>query len=248
MALDLNGKRFGRLTIIKRVENRILPSGQKRSQWLCKCDCGNYATVLGYMLTSGNTQSCGCLHDEAFAKARKKYNTYDLSGEYEIGYTSNGNEFWFDLEDYDKIKDYCWTITNNGYVSAYNPKNRNRVLLHRIIMECDNTEVYIDHKHGEKSRFDNRKSNLRIATPNQNAMNRVLLQTNTSGVTGVSFNKKRDKWEAYIGIDNKRINLGRFNDFEDAVSARKEAEEKYFGEWSYDNSQKDVPDNVRGVA
>lgn len=79
-------------------------------------------------------------------------------------------------------------------------------------------------------------------------MNRVLLQTNTSGVTGVSFNKKSDKWEAYIGIDNKRIHLGKFNDFEDAVSARKEAEEKYFGEWSYDNSQKDVPDNVRGVA
>lgn len=54
---------------------------------------------------------------------------------------------------------------------------------------------------------------------------------------GVSFNKKSYKWEAYIGIDNKRINLGKFNDFEDAVSARKEAEEKYFGEWSYNNSQ-----------
>ena len=37
----------------------------------------------------------------------KKYNTYDLSGEYGIGYTSKGEEFYFDLDDYDKIKDYC---------------------------------------------------------------------------------------------------------------------------------------------
>ena len=141
MALDLNGKRFGRLTIIKRVENRILPSGQKRSQWLCKCDCGNYATVLGYMLTSGNTQSCGCLHNEAFARARKKYNTYDLSGEYGVGYTTKRDEFYFDLEDYDKIKDYCWTIQNNGYVTAYCPTTMNRILLHRLIMNCDNNNL-----------------------------------------------------------------------------------------------------------
>lgn len=191
MALDLNGKRFGRLTIIKRVENRILPSGQKRSQWLCKCDCGNYATVLGYMLTSGKTQSCGCLHDEAFAKARKKYNTYDLSGEYGVGYTTKGDEFYFDLEDYNKIKDYCWTIRNNEYVTAYCPTTMNHILLHRLIMDCDNNNLYIDHIHGNKTKNDNRKSNLRIATPSQNMMNKPLLKNNTSGVTGVSWNKRK---------------------------------------------------------
>lgn len=240
MALDLNGKRFGRLTIIKRVENRILPSGQKRSQWLCKCDCGNYATVLGHMLTSGNTQSCGCLHDEAFAKARKKYNTYDLSGEYGIGYTTKGEAFYFDLEDYDKIKDYCWTIRNNGYVTAYCPTTMNHILLHRLIMNCDNNNLYIDHIHGNKTRNDNRKSNLRIATPSQNMMNKPLLKNNTSGVTGVSWNKRKGKWESYITIDDKRKGLGYFSNFDDAVAARKAAEEKYFGEYSYENSMKGV--------
>ena len=240
MALDLNGKRFGRLTIIKRVENRILPSGQKRSQWLCKCDCGNYATVLGHMLTSGNTQSCGCLHDEAFAKARKKYNTYDLSGEYGIGYTTKGKAFYFDLEDYDKIKDYCWTIRNNGYVTAYCPTTMNHILLHRLIMNCDNNNLYIDHIHGNKTRNDNRKSNLRIATPSQNMMNKPLLKNNTSGVTGISWNKRKGKWESYITIDDKRKGLGYFSNFDDAVAARKAAEEKYFGEYSYDNSMKGV--------
>ena len=37
-----------------------------------------------------------------------KTNKYDLSGEYGIGYDSNGQKFYFDLEDYDKIKNYCW--------------------------------------------------------------------------------------------------------------------------------------------
>lgn len=240
MALDLNGKRFGRLTIIKRVENRILPSGQKRSQWLCKCDCGNYATVLGFMLTSGNTQSCGCLHDEVFAKARKKYNTYDLSGEYGVGYTTKGDKFYFDLEDYDKIKDYCWTIRNNGYVTAYCPTTMNHILLHRLIMNCDNNNLYIDHIHGNKTRNDNRKSNLRIATPSQNMMNKPLLKNNTSGITGVSWNKRKGKWESYITIDNKRKGLGYFTNFDDAIEARKAAEKKYFGEYSYDNSMKGV--------
>lgn len=240
MALDLNGKRFGRLTIIKRVENRILPSGQKRSQWLCKCDCGNYATVLGYMLTSGNTQSCGCLHNEAFARARKKYNNYDLSGEYGVGYTTKGDEFYFDLEDYDKIKDYCWTIRNNGYVTAYCPATMNHILLHRLIMNCDNNNLYIDHIHGNKTRNDNRKSNLRTATPSQNTMNKPLLKNNTSGVTGVSWNKRKGEWESYITIDGKRKGLGYFSNFDDAVAARKDAEEKYFGEYSYDNSMKGI--------
>ena len=42
---------------------------------------------------------------------------------------------------------------------------------------------------------------------------------------------------AYIAIDKKQIHLGLFDKFEDAVKARKEAEDKYFGEWSYDNSK-----------
>lgn len=55
------GKRFGRLTIIKRVENHITPSGQKKVMWLCQCDCGNKTTVSSQDLKSGHTKSCGCL-------------------------------------------------------------------------------------------------------------------------------------------------------------------------------------------
>ena len=49
---------------------------------------------------------------------------------------------------------------------------------------------------------------------------------------------KESLWVAYISINYKQITLGYFHDFNDAVKARKQAEEKYFGEYSYDNSIK----------
>lgn len=107
-------------------------------------------------------------------------------------------------------------------------------------MDCYDDDLFIDHKYGNASRYDNRKSNIRIVTPSQNGMNKPLLKNNTSGVTGVSFNKRKQKWESYITVNNKRKGLGYFDNFEDAVAARKEAEEKYFGEYSYDNSREVV--------
>ena len=116
--VDLTGQQFGRLTVIERIEDYISPKGQRKPQWLCHCCCGNNVTVLGSNLTNGYTLSCGCLSKEnSFkqGKSAKKYNIYDLSGEYGIGYTLKGEEFYFDLEDYDKIKDYCWYRTTYDY-------------------------------------------------------------------------------------------------------------------------------------
>ena len=55
-----------------------------------------------------------------------------------------------------------------------------------------------------------------------------MLSTNTSGVTGVSYTKKINKWHAYIQIQGITKRLGYFKNFEDAVKARKDAEEKYY--------------------
>lgn len=96
----------------------------------------------------------------------------------------------------------------------------------------------IDHIHGDKTRNDNRKSNLRIVTKSQNSMNKKIMSNNTSGVTGVGRNKSKKRWTAYIVVNNKQINLGVFDDINDAIKSRKAAEEKYFGEYSYDNSMK----------
>ena len=240
---DLTGMKFGRLIVVKRGEN----DKNNKAQWWCLCDCQlelpenerKLKLIPAKSLKSGATQSCGCLHREMASKKNKKYNTYDLIGEYGVGYTFEGKEFYFDLEDYDLIKEYYWYINPYGYVTTSKRVNSTKTmhrLFHRIIMNCEDQDIEIDHIHGINSRNDNRKSNLRIATVSQNAMNRKLAITNTSGCTGVC--PKDGKWRAYIYIDGKAIELGLFDKKEDAIKIRKEAEEKYFGEWSYDNSQK----------
>ncbi len=161
-------------------------------------------------------------------------NTYDLSGEYGIGYTTKGEAFYFDLDDYDKIKDYCWHINKDGYVVTF--KRSKPILFHRIIMNETNPKIQIDHKLGKNTRNDNRKYNLRLATNQENSMNTGVISSNTSGVTGVYFNKRDKLWQSYITINYQTIHLGCFKIFEDAVKARKEAEERYFGKWSYSNS------------
>lgn len=55
-----------------------------------------------------------------------------------------------------------------------------------------------------------------------------LPKNNTSGCKGVAWNKCHEKWEAYLHLHRKKIRLGYFTDLEDAITARKEAEEKYF--------------------
>lgn len=66
-------------------------------------------------------------------------------------------------------------------------------------------------------------------------------KNNTSGVKGVTWDKETHKWYAYISVHRKRISLGRFKDFEEAVKARKAAENEYFRpileEVARDNSQ-----------
>lgn len=239
MVTDLIGSRFGKLTVIERADDYIVPkNGQHQTMWKCICDCGNITVVRGATLKNKTSTSCGCVHKQMVRElgyANKKYNTYDLSGEYGIGYTSKGEEFYFDLEDYNKIKDYCWNIDNKGYVVGW--QSSGLCLFHVLVMNPKKGED-VDHIHHKKN--DNRKSKLRIVTRSQNQMNVALSSNNTSGVTGVHFDKNEQKWKAQIGINYKRIYLGSFDNFDDAVKARKEAEEKYFGEYSYDNSMDGV--------
>lgn len=63
---DLIGKKFGKLTVIKRVEN----DKGRNAQWLCKCECGNETLVRTERLKSGNTKSCGCLRGNINSSGR----------------------------------------------------------------------------------------------------------------------------------------------------------------------------------
>ena len=66
--MDLTGQRFGRLTVVERAEDYVMPSGYRAPKWLCQCDCGNLTQVQGCNLKGGVTKSCGCFQREAARK------------------------------------------------------------------------------------------------------------------------------------------------------------------------------------
>jgi len=229
---DLTNCKFGRLTVIKKV-NKPYNRKNTQSYWLCKCDCGNEERkiIIGSgELKNGNTQSCGCLQQEMTSKANKKYNTYEFTNAYGIGYTSKGENYYFDLEDYDKIKNYYWYKNSQEYIVTNNIDQNKTIRMHRLVMNCPD-DMEIDHIF--QNRNDNRKEFLRLATRSQNEMNINLRSHNTSGVTGVNWSNKREKWQSQIGINRKIIFLGYFDDFDEAVQIRKEAEIKYHKEYRY---------------
>ena len=59
-------------------------------------------------------------------------------------------------------------------------------------------------------------------------LNKKKSKSNTSGVKGVYWKKDKNMWDVEIGFQKKRIHIGYFKKFEDAVKARKRAEEQYF--------------------
>lgn len=135
-----------------------------------------------------------------------------------------------DDEDYERIekdfKNLKWTVTKNRnkfYVQKrVNGKN---VYLHRYIMNCPKGK-YVDHIN--HNTLDNRKENLRITTNANNLRNGEIRVNNKTGVKGVYFDNKRNKYVANIKVNYKGIFLGRFDTLEEATQVRKEAEIKYW--------------------
>jgi hypothetical protein len=112
--------------------------------------------------------------------------------------------------------------------------NKKSYAEHRVIWEMHNGPIekgfIIDHIDGDH--LNNRIENLRITTASQNNMNRKTPSNNNSGVTGVGFRSREQKWIARININGKRKQLGVFDTLEAAAQARKKAELKYYGEYA----------------
>lgn len=230
---EMIGKKYGKLTVLSKSKNKIVYGGHPKITYDCLCECGNIKRVTKDSLKRGNTKSCGCIHKETISKIgklNKKNNTYDLSGNYGVGFTETGDAFYFDIDDFDKIKDYYWNIST-GYVESETNRIKFRTKMHRLIMDCTDSTLDIDHINHNK--LDNRKENLRIVTRSQNQMNLSKKSNNTSGTTGVYFNKSTNSWVATIQKNKKRIYLGHFELYGEAVKARKDAECKYFGEYRF---------------
>lgn len=236
---DLVSKKFGKLTVLE-----LSHYNKYGAIWKCICECQKnldepvFTYVNTNSLTTGNTTSCGCYHQEKLFEAlhaRKTENEYKKCNGYYIGYTSKGEEFYFDEKDYDLIKPYKWYFDAMGYVVAHEDSV---ILMHRLIMGLERDDSReVDHVLGEGTTNDNRRYNLRVVTSSQNQMNRKKQSNNTSGVIGVWYDKRKNKWIAEIIVNKKKFYLGSFVEKEDAAKARKTAEDILHGDFAYRNSQ-----------
>jgi len=108
-----------------------------------------------------------------------------------------------------------------------------RCFLHRAawIYVTGNEPKYIDHINGQRD--DNRWDNLREATNQQNVAHRINKnRNNTSGIRGVYFSKKNQKWIANIHFEYKTTYLGSFSTKEEASAARSLAAKTLFGDFA----------------
>ena len=233
--IDLTEKIFGRWKVIEKMNYK-----GKRGEilWLCECFCENKTRriIKGGTLTSSRSTNCGCIRIEKFkivARNNKKHNEYEIIGDNTMmGHSSNSNDvFYFDIDDYDKIKNYCWWINNWGYMytTISNDLSSTSLLMHKLIYPTSNNKKT---DHINRNKLDNKKSNLRTAVTKENGKNISKSFDNMSGFIGVDWVKRRNKWRARIVCDGIAIHLGVFINKEDAIIARLNAEKKYFKEFA----------------
>lgn len=239
---DLTNQIFGRLRVIHRAEDYVSPQGKHYTKWHCLCECGNEVDVAARGLVSGNTKSCGCIHKETMSKIcseNRKSNMWTKSDDIYWFVDDNGIQGCISECDYERCKQYYWTARWNPHTKSYyffSKINYKFIPMGRFILSVNETNKRVDHISHETT--NNTRNNLRIVTNTENTMNRNINSNNTSGATGVNFEKSSGKWVARIQVNGKRIRLGAFDNLDKAIKARKEAEEKYFGEYSYDNSMR----------
>ena len=107
---------------------------------------------------------------------------------------------------------------------------RFHMLYHRLLWchyygKWPESNLVIDHINGDNC--DNSIDNLRLVTHTENNRNRSTPKDNTSGHVGLYWMNSKKKWLVQIGSNGKTIHIGTFNNKEDAIKARKEAEKKY---------------------
>lgn len=151
---------------------------------------------------------------------------------------TQGQSTLIDDADVDLVSQHRWYAakTRRGWRVTTNTKNsegkQRNLLLHRFLMEPEKGLV-VDHLNHDA--LDNRRSNMRVCTYSQNAMNQRSARKSSSKYLGVSWDKGAKKWKASILIQGKKKNLGRFKEEDDAARAFDTAARLHFGEYANPN-------------
>ena len=230
------GKKFGKLLVIEDL-GRINISGEpaQNKYVKCLCDCGNTTIVTYNNLTQGKTKSCGCLRRENSGNHNggngrlKKYNDYHIDkyeGEDVVFVKASNKDKYIlvDIEDWDKLKDTCWHITKTGYAAGVHNEKFVTMQLAIIPDVPDGCE----RDHINRNRLDNRRCNLRVVSKLDNLHNREY-KNKTSNKTGVCWYPLTKQWLAYITNKGEYIRLGLYDNEEDAIAIRKQAEVDIYG-------------------
>ena len=171
-------------------------SNTGRVLWLCECSCGNRVYVQSQNLKNGRTKSCGCLNDD---KRRERFK--DLSG----------------------------TETDNFKIIDRAYSKNQRVWWNCICKHCGN---HIELQSNQIERYSscgckhNRSTKERMAEisdPESLKTNKPTAKS-TTGVRGVYFNKRKNRYQAFINVDKRPKYLGSYTSLEEATKIRREAE------------------------
>lgn len=201
----IKGQRFGLLEAIRFDHT----DEKKRTYWLFQCECGNQKVLPVNSVKWSGVRSCGCLAEKHITELNRQ----DITNErfdrlVAIRPTdqrdASGSVIWECKCDCETIVYYSVNMLRQGRVHScgclYNETRQDCVKARRDFK--DHTSI----------------SSLVAA--------KKTMKTNTSGYTGVYFDKRSERWNAYINFKKKRYYLGSYRDIEDAVKARKEAEER----------------------
>ena len=217
---DLTGQKFGKLTALYPVADK-----SHRARWHCVCECGNEKDILQQNLSNGHVRSCGCILSESSTERIKHYNN-SLGRETHDETKTRLYRIWIGIKtrcssgtDYPNYGGRGITICEEWVHSFTAFRNWSINNGYSDSLTIDRIDV-----NGNYCPENCRWVNMSIQEYNKRKSTR-----NTSGITGVSFNKKDKRWVAYISKNNNYIYLGGYKDINDAIIARKEAEAKLFG-------------------
>lgn len=149
-----------------------------------------------------------------------------------------------DPEDAERVLLYKWSFAHGSdgrnYVRGIDRSTKppKQIKMHRYLLDAPEG-MQVDHINGDP--LDNRRENLRLATPAQNQANRRKRSGGSSVYKGVSWHKKGRAWRATINLDRKQIHLGFFKDQTEAAKAYDAKAKELFGEFAYLNLKQGQP-------
>lgn len=197
---DLTGQTFGKLTVIEKAE-----SSGSGTRWLCRCECGNERIVFASNLKCGHTVSCGCAKEKDLTG--KKFGMLTV-----IRRSDKRNPRGKRTTPQWECQCECGAITYKATDTLTNDE-------YNACFAC--AQKYAAEKARAEAGFvaGTQITKLTVGGAESN---------NASGFRGVYYDRKTGKWRARLRLKGKLMNFGSFYNIEDAIEARKKAEEEYF--------------------